>query len=354
MYEPLGTSIRLPTSEGTLSAVIVFFGMLLLYPLLSGDQSADWVGYGRLYADQGGWLADQNRDSGFIWFVELAHTIYGSGGYEHFRSLLFMGFVTFAVWLVYSMPRQGAVVPISSLLTALVVLTTFVLKAFVQVREGIAFMLLLVPFVGMLTKFRPAMFACGIGALGAATFHAGTAFIAAGWLVAVIASRFSDSILASEKTSAALLFGALSTGLILGLIVIQNGAEIRLLLQDYGVDETAKSNGGVSKYLYWLGNGVLMLVIRNQVIAAATNAPKFAFSYALSLSSVIMPVCYAMCMVLVFVNFPTPALTAMIVRLFYTSTELGIIVVVLRGRGNLATAAISIFMLLDRLRLVLS
>jgi hypothetical protein len=325
--------------------------MLALSWRLTGPLNGDWIGYAQLYDEQGGWLLDEKRDSGFLFILKIAHLLFGRYGYEVFRFALSTAFTIFAVWLVSAMPRQSRVAQFSSLATALIVISIFSLKGFVQIREGIAFLCILIPIVSTFARRRGGLVSILLGTIAALAFHSGTIVLAVMWLISLFLLLIPTSAIINQIFNRAVLGGSILIGAGFAVFISLHVNEFRFLLDDYGFNLHVKTASGFWKDLYWLLLGLIMLKIRADLITSVTGMEKFAYYYCLMIASFAMPMMYGVCVVLVAVNFAFPALTSIPIRLFFTVTELAMVIIALRGRVNYATVFISIFMLADRLRL---
>jgi hypothetical protein len=178
----------------TLAAFLIICFMFLLCIYLTGPSSGDWLGYAQLYGDQGGWLLDKKRDPGFILVIDSAYSLFGKYGYQNFRIILSTIFVAFATCVVWSMPIQVRLPQISSVVTALIVGSAFSLKSFVQIREGLAFLFIIVPTVAMFAKGRSGLFLSAFCTIGALSFHSGSLVLGAVWLISLTLMAFSDRV----------------------------------------------------------------------------------------------------------------------------------------------------------------
>jgi hypothetical protein len=106
------------------------------------------------------------------------------------------------------------------------------------------------------------------------------------------------------------------------------------------------------QWFYWTANGAMVFALGRQLLGYAPS--KFAYAYAIVLACGILPMLYALCAGLVFANFYIPALTTWAERGLMTSMELGLIIVLQRGRGNLLTFGIAAVMLFYQVRLLTS
>ena len=332
--------------------VIVLFAAL--YWHFSGDMAPDWDGYGRLYDDEGGWLLSTGREPGFVWLLNQARAVFGLDGYENFRLMLFCVFTGFAVWLAHRAPEQTALQPFGAFVVVLIIVLAFLLKGLVQIREGVAFLFIAAPMVALFGLEKRRFWRVGIGAVLAAVVHAATVIFAVAWLVAVGICLTPDRIMAKWAFQRALVVAALATGAVITVTVLRNPDAVNFLLQDFGVDRRADSYGAVWKYVYWGVNGGFALLIRWQLIGSVKDVSKFAHAYASAIGSVLLPTTYAICLGLVVFGSGYGAVTSMAIRLFFTTTELAMIIIVLRGRADLVTMTMAAAMIADRARLMVT
>ena len=333
------------------ASIFVVGAMFVLFETLTGPSSGDWLGYARLYADQGGWLLDQRRDPGFLLILDTAHSLFGRHGYASFRVALSIIFVLFSVWLVCSMPPQERAAKLTSMITALIVVSSFSLKGFVQIREGIAFLFVLAPLVPIFARHRNGALVSGFGSIAALTFHSAMMLFTGAWIISLALLALPNRILVDRNLRKGMLGASLVFGVGLGTFIISHATQLRFLLGDFGVNVHVKAQGSSAKYLYWLLNGVLVWKVRDDLGNSLVGIRRFGYCYGTVIASGAIPAMYAICVTLVVSNFSLPAFTSMAIRLFFTATEIGVIILALRGRANFATVSIAIFMLLDRLRL---
>ena len=338
--------------SGLVAALLVMFALWVLYWRFSGDAAPDWEGYGRLYDNEGGWLLKKGRDPGFVWLISQARAIFGHDNYAEFRFSLFCVFTVFAAWLAARMPEQDAVRPITSLVTALIVVLAFLLKGLAQIREGIALLFIVAPAVTIFRDQRGGIFRSGVGIVVAAVIHAGTVFLSGAWLAAVGIWLLPNRIVSGVALQRILLALSVLVGVILGLTVLRNINDVNFLLQDFGATRWASAQSGLWKYLYWIANGAFVIMVRHQLLASVKTAQKFAFAYATAIGTILLPAIYSICLVLVVTNFQFAAVASMAMRVLFTATELALIIIALRGRADLGTAALAIAMLADRARLL--
>jgi hypothetical protein len=123
-------------------------------------------------------------------------------------------------------------------------------------------------------------------------------------------------------------------------------------LQDLGIDTSVQAIGGAAKNVYWLVNGLVVLVIWRQLLVAGHGCGWFGRSFAICLGSFVLPFLYTVCLALVFRQFYLPAVTSMAVRLLLSSMQLGLLIVGLRGALNLWSIGIASASILDQARLL--
>jgi len=352
MFDSEPTPRPFVSAEGAFAAFLVAATMGLLYWRFSGDSAPDWFGYGQLYDDEGGWLLRTGREPGFIWLLSQARAVFGTNGYVHFRFSLFCVFTAFSMWLAYRAPNQGAVAPISPIAVALILVMTFLLKGLVQIREGIAFLFIAGPMLPLFGLHKKYFWYIGLSTIVAALIHAATAIFFFAWLSSIIIFYIPDKIITKKWTQWGIFLLATGLGIVLALTVLQNLDAIYFFLQDFGVDRHADLQVGFWKYVYWSFNGIFVFVARDQLIKSLKEVPRFAFSYATAIGTVLLPVTYASCLTLILIKFPMASVTSMSIRLFFTTIELTLIITMIRGGVNFTSLAMVILMVGDRARLL--
>jgi len=333
-----------------LSAALVVAAMGLLYWRFHGEAAPDWAGYEALYGGGGAWLLAQGRDPVFVWLLQASRAVLGDGGYASFRAILFALFTAVAAWVAFITPPQRRLGDFAPVAIALMVVLMFLLKGLAQIREGLAFVAVLLPVVSMFAFQRRGVVRSGLGAALAAAIHFGAAIFIAVWAVAGAQAALARTVL-KPGFQRLLLIAGVGLGLGAAFLFLRDGAAVRFILQDHGVDTSASPVGGPAKYAYWLANGAMVLVIRRQLLDAA-GPRRFGFLYAGALGSFVAPLLYALTLFMVFTGFAVPALTSMVIRLLFTVMELSLAVVMLRGRATWLTVLVTVAMIADRVRLL--
>jgi hypothetical protein len=318
--------------------------------LLGRCAPADWSGYQAMYDGRGAYLARQGRDPLFVWLIVRAGDLLGGGGYDTFRWLLFGLFV-----MVGSGWAGASVLAGSGLLASvLTVGAAFLLKSLVQIREGLAFLVLLVSLCGLVRGAPRVMAASGCGALLAALIHSGTAIFVLAWLLAAALPGLSGAPLARRRVGLWLTVGALALGVGVAWLISRNAVALEDSLRDFGVDNSGGVAADLWKFLYWLAMGGVVAVVRKQVIDAAAGCGRFGERYATVIAAGLMPTVYVVCLLLVFSRFDSAAVVSLSIRLLLTTLELGLMIVAIRGRANWITAGAAAVSIVDQARLVLT
>jgi len=345
-------AMKSPPTERLLAAVLVAAILTVMYVLLSGYDLPDWQSYEYLYTRQGGWLAAAGRDPIFTGLLHIATLIFGSNGYEPFRITLFVIFTLIVSWVAYISPHQKRLGVLSPLVVAIVLVTTMMIKGLIQIREGLAFLFILVPVAMTFRSTRRSTMRTGLGSIIAAFTHLGTGIYVALWLAAVGTSRLGRKSVGSARFGMLILCISIVIGLALGFVFLRNSYAVRLFLQDTGVNISGYVVGGTLKYAYWLVVGGLILTVRHQIRRSVMDMSEFQLAYATCLVSGVLPSLYVTCIALVFSNFYTPALTTMVIRLLFTGIELALVLVVVRGGATFMTLLVAFVMLADRARII--
>jgi hypothetical protein len=264
---------------GFLAALLVLSGLAMAEWLYSGSDAPDWQGYKALYEGSADWLTPNSVAPLFIAFLDGARGIFGEQEYGLFRLALFAIFATFAAWLAYIMPIQRRLGGASALMTGGAVLTALLLKSVVQVREGLAFIVVLVGVLALLRRGHFGGARSGAAVLIAPFIHSGIGPLSGVWLVALSLSRAPWKVLERRWLHRALAATSAIIGLALGLLVVGNGETIAVYAASAGIDISAAEQGGFFKLLYWAAVGVAVLILARQSIWRQ-QASLFLLSYA--------------------------------------------------------------------------
>jgi len=337
-------------------ASIVLISLAMVFAYQWSPNTFDWQGYRMIYDSGGAWLARDGRDLGFVFFVDRAFAVFGDGGYERFRFVLGAAFVGFAGWLAWIAPAQRiGIWQIPAV--AAVVLAAFLLKSSIQIREGLAFGLVIISVINL---YRGKNYAWTfIPLLIGLSMHTGMApFVLA--LVAAYSSVFLLELAhgrhaeraATEPGYLRLLFGI---GIALGVflaVALANFSGLAYALTDFGVyQRTTSDTTGLAKAFYWTVTGVLVFMMRQQLVSSMRiRMPKAAFTYTQILSSVMLPGCYALVVILLLTG-QAPVVVSFAGRMLVTLMHAGLVILVLRGRAGFATTGIALWMLADAIRL---
>jgi hypothetical protein len=348
-----GDDTRSATRSGLIASVLVILALVPIYIAVSGEDSPDWVGYRALYDGFGGWLLATGRDALFVKLLDFGYALFGFEGYGHFRLAIFLVILVVAAWTAFMAPKQTSLGAFSPIAIALAVATTFLLKGLVQIREGLAFVFILIPVAGMYGRGQRGVVRSVVGAAVASAIHVAEAMFLALWAPALVASRM-PRLIADWRTRWAVTVLGVAIGVTVAWALNHLGDTLLWELRDYSIDTSASPTTGLWKDAYWLFNGGAVFMLRRQVLAAVNEARPFALAWATGLVCGALPALYATCLVLATSGYAIPAVTSIAIRLLYTSMELGLLIIALRGRMNLITVALAGAMLADRLRLLAS
>jgi hypothetical protein len=130
------------------ASALVVVAMAALYWHFSGPIFADWIGYSQLWDNDGGWLLREGRDPLFVSLLHQSRRLFGQNGYGEFRFALFAVFAAVGARLAYLMRAEW----VSVLFVVPIVISAFMLKSLVQIREGLAFLIVVLPLISV---FRP-------------------------------------------------------------------------------------------------------------------------------------------------------------------------------------------------------
>lgn len=332
------------------AAGLAVFVMAFFYWEFPASGFGDWLGYAEIWDQDGGWLANQGRDPLFVTIVHQSRQVFGDGGYAVFRDVLYGVFTLAAARFAYVMRSRQ----VSALYVVPIVAAALLVKSLVQIREGMAFVIAVVPLVGVFRASRSGWLVAGIGALMAVLMHFGALLFVVCWAVASVLYLAPDRLLGGKGARTSLMALGLALGVAMSVAILAFSKVLELALEDLGSDTTAPAIGGAWKYVYWIVNGGLVLLVRQQLLNAAWGSRKFGYAYATVLGSVVLPIIYTVCIILVFNQFYLPVITSAAVRLLFSGVEAALLVIGFRGKANWLTAAIAVILIADQLRLLLS
>jgi hypothetical protein len=322
---------------------------LIGWLLLGRIGLADWDGYRTLYDGAGGYLARQGRDPLFVWTLVRAGDTLGGGGYEIFRWGLFGVFTAAAaLWAAKAVAGGSGVV-----VSVLIVIAAFLLKSLVQIREGLAFLFVLVSLAGLFRSSGKGIFLAGLGALVAVFLHVGTSAFLFAWAAALAIWALPDRVIAGRRFTVWLTAGGVAAGLIAATLIVGDAEALEYGLRDFGVDTSEAVVAGFWKYLYWIAMGGLVLVTRDQLIRGVRGGGRFGYVYGCVVAAVLLPMLYVVCMVLVFARFEMVAVASMAIRLLLTSLELALMIIAVRGRAAWVAGGLAVVSIVDQGRLLL-
>ena len=310
---------------------------------------SDWQGYQNIFYGDGAYLARAGVDPIFVWVVRMSHRVFGGNGYEDFRRALFLLFLTVGAWLTYKLPTRT----VSPFTTAAIVFSAFLLKSTVQIREGLALILVLLSLATVFSGRRRGALATGVGAGAAALTHIGTSFFAVTWLVSSVQGVLPNRFLSSRALPISLLLLGTVTGIGVGLGVLSNSTTVEFALRDMTTDISAAAVGGFWKSVYSVARGVAVLIIASQLRRAAAASLKFGYLYAMTLGWLIIPAVYAFTAVLVFSQFYLPAVTTFGSRILFTLMSVALVIIALRAKANAWTLLVALVGIADQYRLLM-
>ena len=342
--------VRVVINEaGFCAAVLAIVGLSLAQWAYASSDAPDWQGYEVLYEGSADWLTPNGFAPLFVAFLGGARWLFGLEGYGLFRLALFTLFVVFAGWLAYIMPTQRRLGRASALMAGGTVITALLLKSVVQIREGLAFVVVLVGVLALLRQNTLRFVRPGVSVAVAPLVHAGVASLFGVWLIACALVWTPGNILKSWWLREAIALSALAVGCCLAITVIANSETVGAYVAGLGVETSAIAQGGTLKIGYWAALGAVVLVLGRQILVCDN---KLALAFSMALGVGLLPISYGFCLVLVATNFYVPAVTSMGIRVLITGLDLALIIVCLRGRASKLTAAVMLFMLVDELRLL--
>jgi hypothetical protein len=239
-------------------------------------------------------------------------------------------------------------------IAAAIMVAAMMLKSLVQIREGLAFILVALSMLAVYARSAGGWLFCGLMTLVAAFTHFGAAIFLLGWLAASMFHLSPDAVLGGRRLRLILMTVAISIGVGGALEMFRYARQIEFVAEDFGADTNAMVISGTAKYIYWIVFGAAVTATTAQLLGAAQGARKFGYAYATCLGAFLIPMLYAVCLTLVFGRFDLPIVTSAVIRLLWSSLELGLIIIGLRGRANLLTFLVACVLILDESRLYMT
>lgn len=347
--------IRTSTPIAVVTAILIVVAMLFAYRW--APYTFDWQGYQIIYEREGAWLARSNRDVAFVTLVKVANYFLGHDGYPAFRALLGAGFLAFMVWLTFNIPRQR-LGQIQAIAVAALIIAIFLLKAAIQIREGLAFGMVVMGLVALLQSRRVVL--AFLAMVAAATVHAGVGAFLLLFLLAGLLARFSTRFARDGRQvlvlspNARFVMGA--AGILFGISVValltQLG-DLSFVLRDlrFYVSSADQSDSRV-RFVYWGINAVMCFIICREMIRAnlGGNFRPTATAYVEITSRILIPSVLVICLLMVGLDL-LPYAISFFARLLFTSMGVGLIIIAITGRLNLMTLLVTLWILADSIRL---
>ena len=256
----------------------------------------------------------------------------------------------FAGVVTYRFPTHR----VTAMTTALAGLAIWGIKSVVQIREGVALVFIAWALVLAFRYRRSAWWVLLIGCGLACLTHLGTTPFLLASLAAAGLSVAPHWLLNGRWPQRWSLLVGIALGAAVAWFCVANARLVELSLIDMTEDTKAQTLTGAWKSAYWVAQGAIVLALRSQLIRAAVGGGKTAYALATVLASIVLPAVYVVCAALVLTNFYLPAATAFGGRLLFTVQTVALMIVGLRGRGNLLTAGISAVLVAVELRQLLT
>lgn len=335
-----------------LAAALVAASLVAGSIYVRGDANPDWYGYERMYREQGAWLSEYNRDPLFTWAVERARQALGPDGYEHFRLAVFSLLLAGALWVVFSVPAQCRLrsLHLRALTVGVAVIAIFFVKATVQVREGLAFLLIAAAIVRIINasdelKVTHAFLSYVLLA-GAAFIHYGTGL----YIVAFTAANAFAFVLKHARRRATVI--AAICALVCAWAACEYVSTAFSALDAFGLDLDYRSEARWLKYAFWIVYGFALLALAREVrLASETMTNATGASFAIIHGAFVLPFLFVFAVLLIATDKPLPVVS-MGARMLSTGAGVGLLIVLLRGRASLATLAVACFLVVDQLRTI--
>jgi hypothetical protein len=310
----------------------------------------DWQGYETLFYSDGGYLARAGVDPLFVMTLRFCHRIFGDNGYETFRTCTFVIFLISGSWVAYSLPTYNT----SPIITSTIVVSAFLIKSVVQIREGLALIFILSGLVVFFSGRRGGRVAAICSSIGGYLTHLGTALFGVTWLVAAAIHLIPQRIIKGRAFSGILLAMGILVGAVIATVVEFNATAVEFMLRDMSADVSAEAIGGFWKDAYWAVKGIIVLLLRHQLLKGVAWGEKTPYIWANVFGSAVLPAVYVFTTVLVFGQFYLPAVTTFGSRLLFTLSSVALVIIALRREANWFTFSFALFAIAEQLRLLTS
>jgi hypothetical protein len=350
---PYGTAVgknRMRVASAAAAGYCAFLSMVAVgWMFLGKVVLGDWDTYRVMYDRGGGYLVNQGRDPLFSWLLDRVFDVFGGGSYDVFRIVLFAFFAFFAAVVASFGALEGSLI----LASVLASVDAFALKSLVQIREGIAFVFIVIPVILSSKKGGVGIIGLAIGCVTAVFIHAGT-FVLLLVYIATLGLHFLPIRPSNDRFIARLFTStAVAAGIVAAIAIGQNAQFFDHTFRQLGVTADGPVTVSAWKYLYWIATGVVAFIIRAQIVNAFQAFKDFRSMYAFILGTAAVPFLYVICVISVLTQFEVAAVVAMQIRIFLTALELSLVIIVVRGRANALTGLVAAATLSDQMRLIL-
>jgi hypothetical protein len=344
-------------ARGIFAALLAIAVLLAEFYYLRDEFNPDYSAYQIIFEEGGAWLVDQHRDFFFTGLNQAGALLFGADGFDTFFLCIAAYFVGFLYLLLTGriLPMSAGRRPALALLFGILPLT--VIHFPVQIREGLALTFLLAG-IGILAReaedggLSRRVPAFALFLLSCLT-HSGTALFSL-----IIPGAL---ILSKREEVGAGTYLKLALGAIACLSVVawsSSSGDFSLTggtLEDhYGMSEIASVDLSFGKYLYWGAFGPIIFLIHRALHRdeAPAEHSRVYLIYGRLLTGVALPA--LLCMAFIQLYLEAPALVVSSTgRMMFTGTEIALALTVLNGRCAWYIYPISLYLLVNQVRILL-
>jgi hypothetical protein len=311
------------------------------------DRNLDWYAYFSLYSSDGGYLARQGRDPAFVSFITLCGELFGVEGYDAFRTALFTLILIGAAAIGVAIPYRRT----TAVVAATVLVAAFCAKSIIQIRECLAFLVVVSGSVALVKKGRlSGLVLAGVSALVGLSIHSGSAIFLATWAITIgiyVLVRRPIGGVPFVLTAA-----ALGVGVLIAMNIRYELGYFMDSLSDVTPQGPIAPVTGAAKYINFAVEAGVVVAIRRQLLdAGSASGRRATYALAVSLGAIVVPSIFATDVLLVFEpSYAASPVTATLGRALATAMEASLLFITLAGRANWLTFGAAVFVLAGQLR----
>jgi hypothetical protein len=319
----------------------------------------DWVGYLTIFNDNGSWLAEQDRDAGFLILITFFKSLFGANSYLLFRQILNLYFAGIVFFLA-----RGKIIEFSEnrsklFYIFLAIIPLVVVRFPIQIREGIALTLIL---FGLRFFFknvwdndvashrkRNTAFVILFFTLSALV-HSGTGV----FLALYLASMFFSFAKRTSKHAYGIGYTFFKVIIFSAAFIVPlyYSFAIGSFINEFGlyVQDNATLNG--SKLAYWIFYGVIVFFVRREMLKySRTIQPQTQRVFIELIGGTILITNYTFCFVSILLQFPA-TFVSVLLRTLNLLICISLFLLAIHHKNNKVVWVTSLFLIVDQFRVL--